>query len=128
LAVGVAGDDQREVDDATADKIARNNSTFRDANDAIEAAAVEHRFDRGQRVPFICECSDERCTEIISLTFQEYEHVRSNERWFAHTVGHEETVDGAVTTVERHRRYVVVEKINRAGEVAEKLASETPEE
>jgi hypothetical protein len=115
------------VDDATAEKIAWNNSAFRDANDGIEVAAVEHRFDRDQRVPFICECTDGRCSEIISLTLEEYEHVRSDDRWFVHAVGHEETVDGAVATLERHSRYVVVEKINRAGEVAENLAGETPE-
>lgn len=115
------------MDDATAEKIARNNSTFRDANDGIEVAAVNHRFDRGQRIPFICECSDDRCTEIIRLTIEEYEHVRSNQRWFAHAVGHEETVDGAVETVERHPRFVLVEKINLAGEVAENLASDRSE-
>jgi hypothetical protein len=124
--IGVSGN-WPDVDDATAEKIAWNNSTFRDANDAIEVAAVEHRFDRDQPIPFICECSDGRCTEIVSLTLEEYQHIRSNERWFAHSVGHEEAVEGAVVTVERHSRFVVVEKINRAGEVAQSLAGETPE-
>jgi hypothetical protein len=115
------------VDKATAEKIARNNSTFRDANDGIEVAAVEHHFDPDRRVPFICECSDPRCTRIVSVTLEEYGHVRSNGRWFIHAPGHEEEVDGAVTTVERHPPFVVVEKINHAGEVAEDLASQDPE-
>ena len=80
------------MDYATADKIARNNSTFRDANNGIELSAIEHRFDRDQLVPFICECSDTRCAKIVRMTLEEYEHVRSNARWFAHAVGHEETV------------------------------------
>jgi hypothetical protein len=115
------------VDDATAEKIAFNNSSFREANDGIEQSAIEHRFDDEQLVPFICECSEARCAEIVRMTLQEYAHIRSNPRWFAHAVGHEETVDGAVSTVERHSRYVLVEKINYAGEVAEGLATGSPE-
>lgn len=115
------------MDDAIAEKIARNNSTFRDANERIEASAIEHRFDRDQPVPFICECSDRRCTEIVSLTLDEYEHVRSNDRWFAHAPGHEESVDGAVATVERHSCFVMVEKIDHAGDVSERLAGDGSE-
>ena len=112
------------MDDATAEKIARNNSRFRDANEGIEASAIDYQFDRDQAVPFICECSDRRCTEIVSLTLEDYEHVRSNPRWFAHAPGHEESVDGAVATVECHPRFVLVEKLDRAGEVADRLASD----
>jgi hypothetical protein len=115
------------VDDATAEKIAQNNATFREANDGIEAVAIEHHFDRNQRVPFICECSDARCFEIVSVTLDEYEYVRSNGRWFVHAIGHEEAVDGAVVTVECHTDFVVVEKVNHAGEVAEHLANQDPE-
>ena len=115
------------MDDATAEKLAQNNSTFRDANDEIEGAAIEHQLGRGEPLPFICECSDSRCAQIIRLTLEEYAHVRSNERWFAHAVGHEEAVEGAVETIERHPSFVVVEKINHAGEVAESLAGEAPE-
>jgi hypothetical protein len=111
------------MDDTTAEKIARNNSTFRDANDGIEVSAIKHRFDRDQPVPFICECSDQRCTEIVILTLEEYRQVRGNDRWFVHALGHEESVEGVVSTVERHPRFVVVEKINHAGEVAESLAN-----
>jgi hypothetical protein len=35
--------------DATAEKIARNNSTFRDANNGIEAAAIDHGLDQENR-------------------------------------------------------------------------------
>ena len=114
------------MDDATAEKLAQNNSTFRVANDWIEGAAIDHDLDPGEPMPFICECSDGRCTQIVRLTLEEYAHVRSNGRWFAHAIGHEETVDGAVVVAERHRRFVVVEKINRAGEVAEDLVTEEP--
>ena len=116
------------MDDATAEKIARNNAAFREANDRIEAAAAEHGVERGQPVPFLCECSDRRCVEVILLTLEEYERVRSNPRWFAHAVDHERQVEDAVQPVEDHARYLVIEKINHAGEVAQQLAADRASE
>jgi hypothetical protein len=115
------------MDDATAEKIARNNSTFRVANEGIESSAIEYELDPGAAIPFICECSDTRCTAIIRLTLEEYARVRTNSRWFAHALGHEEAVEGAVRTVERNQRFVLVEKIQHAGEVADSLARERHE-
>jgi hypothetical protein len=116
------------VDDTTAERIARNNAAFRDANGRIEQTAKTYGLEREEPVPFICECSDQRCVEIIGLTLTEYDHVRSNPRWFAHAPNHEEQIDGAVAAVEKHSRYVIVQKINRAGEVAAELATESVEE
>ena len=116
------------MDDATAEKIARKNAKFREANDQIESAATEYGVDRAQPVPFICECSDPRCVEIILLTLEEHRHVRSNPRWFAHAVNHERRVEDAVEPVEDHPGYLVIEKINHAGEVAQRLASDTASE
>jgi hypothetical protein len=110
------------VNDAAAEKIARNNAVFRDANNEISVAAGEHGLDDGRPVPFICECSEPRCTQIISLTLAEYRHVRSNPRWFAHALGHEEVIPGAVEQVDRNDRYVLVEKVGQAGAVAGQLA------
>jgi hypothetical protein len=108
--------------DAAAEKIARNNSAFRDANDGIDTIAYREGLADGRPVPFICECSDPRCTVIISLTLPEYRRVRRNPRWFAHADGHETDVPGVVQPVERHDRYVIVEKIGAAGEIAARLA------
>lgn len=116
------------MDDATAEKIARNNAAFRDANESIEQTAETYGLAREDSVPFICECSDRSCVEIIRMTLTEYDHIRSNPRWFAHAPNHEEHIEGVVSPVERHSRYVVVEKINRAGDVAAELAAESLEE
>jgi hypothetical protein len=112
------------MDDAAAEKVARNNAAFRAANEGIAAAAEEHGLDDGRRVPFICECSDPRCTEIILLTLPEYGRVRSNPRWFAHASGHDADVPDAVRLLEDHGRYVLAEKVNHAGDVAAGLADE----
>ena len=110
------------MNDAAAEKIARNNAAFRDANNEISVAAGEHGLDDGRPVPFICECSEPRCTQIIRLTLAEYRCVRSNPRWFAHAPGHEEVIPGAVEQVDRNDRYVLVEKVGQAGAVAGQLA------
>jgi hypothetical protein len=111
------------VEHASHEKIARNDSAFREANDGIDTAAADHGF-YGGLVPFLCECSEPRCTEIIRLTREEYAHVRSNDRWFAHAVGHEPEIDGAVRLLERHEGYIVVEKIGEAGAIAADLAQQ----
>lgn len=112
------------MDEPRAEKIARNDAVFREANEEIAVAAADHGLSDGRPVPFVCECSDARCTTIISLTLPEYRRVRSNPRWFAHAVGHEATLPGVVRTVEAHDRYTLVEKLGRAGEVAARLAEE----
>jgi hypothetical protein len=108
----------------SAEKVARNNAVFRGANDEIRNAAAEHGLDDGRPTPFICECSDPRCTQILSLTLAEYGHVRSNPRWFAHAPGHETEVPGIVEPVERKDGYVLVQKVGRAGTVASRLATD----
>jgi hypothetical protein len=112
------------VDDAAAEKIARNNAAFREANEDIDAAAAGYGFGDGASIPFICECSDERCMQIIRLGAEEYRRVRSNERWFVHAPGHEEDIPGAVRLLEQTDRFSLVEKIGRAGEVAGALVEE----
>lgn len=113
--------------DANGEKIARNNSMFRDANEDIEAAAGDFGLTPDLMSPFICECSDTRCMQIVRLTIEEYRRVRSEPRWFVHAVGHETEIEGAVRPVEEHERYTIVEKIGEAGSHAEQLASEPSE-
>ena len=44
------------------ERIARNDSTFRDANEKIAKAAGEYEL--VEEVPFICECATESCTDF----------------------------------------------------------------
>jgi hypothetical protein len=109
-------------DRVTQERIARNDAIFRDANERIGAFAAKHEL-RDDALPFICECADMRCHEIVTLALDEYEKVRSNPRWFVNAPGHQVAGRGAVTVVERQSGYVVVEKTGHAGEVAEELAA-----
>jgi len=111
------------MDDATAEKIARNNALFRQANEAIAHAATQHGLDQTQPTPFICECSDSTCTKIIRLSLDDYRRVRDNPRWFVHAPDHEVDVTGAVELLEEHETYAVVAKVGHAGRVASRLAA-----
>src|SRR4051794_37329338 len=47
-----------------AERVARNNATFREANEGIAAKAQQLGLD-AELIPFLCECVDERCTQQL---------------------------------------------------------------
>jgi hypothetical protein len=103
----------------SAERIGRNDAIFRKANEAI--AEVAGDTDSDEQVPFICECADPGCLEIIRMSLDEYSDVRSDPRTFLNVPGHEASSQGWGQVVEEHDGYVVVAKIGPAGEVAEQL-------
>jgi len=64
-------------------------------NGRIAQAARQHRFDPAVAVPFICECSEERCDELVRLSLVEYTRLR-RDCDFLVAPGHE--VDDATVT------------------------------
>jgi hypothetical protein len=118
------------ADDQTKIRVAENQSRFRLANEGIEVAA-ENMGVLGV-IPFICECAREGCSEIASLSLDEYEEIRQHPQRFFTVPGHEDVAveTGAGAVVERHDRYTTVDKVGIAGEVAreryEDLSSSEP--
>jgi hypothetical protein len=94
------------MDEQTKRKQAQNEAMFREVNEDI----AEVREDWGQEESrYVCECADATCALTISLSRDQYEHVRSNPRWFAVIRGHEEPE--LERTIEEHDTYLVVEKL-----------------
>ena len=56
----------------TAEQRAKNESTFREANEKLEDKVVELSLTE-ERTPYLCECDDIHCTAIIRLTMPEGE-------------------------------------------------------
>jgi hypothetical protein len=108
------------VDRQTEERIARNDATFRDTNERIGQAAEAIGIDDGV-LPFICECADLSCTDVVLLDREEYEAVRANPRWFLNAHGHQRAAGPAAEVVESYDRYLVVQKVGHAGEVVEAL-------
>ena len=108
------------MDRLTQERIAQNNSRFRDANEHIRRAAEEYRV--GIAVPFICECPDPTCMEVVRLELADYRDVRTNPRAFLKAVSHGPGPGPAARILAEHDGHMVVEKTGYAGEVAEQLA------
>src|SRR5438045_9122592 len=75
--------------DRSARQRAQNEATFREANERLENKAAELDFG-DERTPYLCECENERCTELLALSRPEYEQVRADPRRFAVVPGHHE--------------------------------------
>lgn len=104
------------MSDTSAERVGANNVTFRDANERVRDAAVEHDFPAP--VPFLCECADEHCVDLVRLTLETYDRIRSNPTWFVNAPGHEAEDGDHAPVVERHDLWLVAEKIGRAGKMA----------
>ena len=61
-------------------------------NDRIALSARTHHFDDVALVPFLCECSDDRCSELLRMPLAVYRAARQGGD-FLTAPGHQ--VDGA---------------------------------
>ena len=103
----------------SAERVGRNDATFREANEKISETIAEHGLDG--LLPFICECAEETCSEILQLTPEEYRAVRARSTTFINAHGHQVAAGPHGRVVEEHDRYIVVEKIGRAGKIVAEL-------
>jgi hypothetical protein len=111
----------RAVDEKRALKVAMNESAARISNERLSRMAVSHRFAPFQRVPFICECADATCFEIVMLNLEQYERVRTHPTRFLLVAGHEDAETTNERIVEAENGYAIVEKIGVAGREAARL-------
>jgi hypothetical protein len=93
-------------------RVAENEATFRRANEALYGRFRELGTD--DLAPFLCECGDDRCTQTIRLTLEEYDEVRGQPGRFVVVPGHE--ILEFERVVEARDRYEVVEKPSRTAE------------
>jgi hypothetical protein len=91
---------------STNNKRPENEAAFRAANENLKASLVS--LEELGRVPFICECSDGDCMEVVDVPLATYDGVRARPNDFLLQAGHETPTDERV--VARYDGYVVVEK------------------
>src|SRR5437763_15380623 len=91
-------------------RIAGNVVFFRKAIDHIRNAAIRHEF--SDRIPFLCECADERCTEIVRVSLADYEAVREHPERFLTAPDHHLAFADSVRRLEERDGYDVVERID----------------
>jgi hypothetical protein len=95
-------------------RLAANEGLFRKVNEGI--ARGQWPGDPGSSIGFRCECARLGCNVLIGMTLADYEKVRSSPRRFVVLDGHE--MAQVERVVERREHYVVVEKVQAAGEEA----------
>jgi hypothetical protein len=95
------------------ERAGRNEALFREVNEGVEKFARED----DAAAAFVCECSNDSCTEHLRLELRVYEEVRSHARRFFVLPGHENPADHVI---ERHDSYLIVEKEGDAGRIAER--------
>jgi hypothetical protein len=95
--------------DPTWERIAKNNAIFREANQKIRAKADQHDAPM-ERIPFLCECAREDCTQIVRLTLEQYTDVRSHPAHFLTAVGHEGAEEPLGQLVSKGDGYHIIEK------------------
>ncbi len=103
------------MDRATQQQTARNESVFRDVNQAIERGHWPGEEDAP--ITFCCECGRLGCSQMLELTVGGYRRVRENKRRFIVAPGHE--IPDVERVVDRTESYFVVEKTGPPGRVAE---------
>lgn len=104
-------------------RLARNEALFREVNETVGRLAATHGTD-AHRYEFLCECSDQRCVQLVALSLGEYEAVRAHGDRFAIVAGHEDAE--IETVVEKHERFVVVEKVGEGAVIAHQLDPRNP--
>ena len=108
-------------------RMAENEVTFRRANEELRAKFGEYDIPPGQQVPFLCECGNRRCVEVLLVGLDEYEAVRDDPNAFLIVPGHndketeqivgEQGVDGIVNVA--GDRFAVVRKRDFVRDITE---------
>jgi hypothetical protein len=94
-----------------------NEARFRDANEKLQGHARDLVEGEETLVPFLCECVNRECTQVVRMTLAEYEEVREDGRHGIGVPGHEDlSVEDVVAA---HDRYFVTKKFGQAGQIAE---------
>ena len=106
-------------------RAARNEDRFRQLNEKIEPMNSAHAWFDPSMPDWVCECVDEDCAQAVTLTVADYEAVRAEPTHFLVAPSAEHVVSGVERVVERYESYWVVEKVGKAGNLAEVLDERT---
>jgi hypothetical protein len=86
---------------------ADNQRRFNAANERL-GGLVQERVPADERIPFLCECADDRCFGRVELSHGEFEQLHENENVYVIVPGHPR-VNGEVI-LQRQERFEQVEK------------------
>jgi len=108
--MGTTESHEREI------RAARNQALFRALNEKIREVNLEFSV-ATENLVIACECADVTCVEMIDISSDEYASVRRHPQQFAVLEGH--VYPEVEKVVALNHTHVVVEKLARAGAIAE---------
>jgi hypothetical protein len=99
-----------------AQRTAQREVISKDVNDKlVEGLGIE----ADGTVSVLCECGRGRCNEWLSVSAEDYAATQDDDTLFVVAVGHE--LPEFERIAERKAAYLVVDKVGRAGEEADRL-------
>ena len=94
---------------ARKERHADNQRRFNAANERL-GELVQGRVTEEERIPFLCECADDRCLGRVELSLGQFEQLHESENVYVIVPGHPR-VNGEVI-LQRQERFEQVEKTN----------------
>jgi hypothetical protein len=88
-------------------RIGENEIVFREVNERLRELGESFSL-VSEIAEFVCECADTTCTERVRMPLAEYEHIRSDPKWFLVVPGHE--LPEYERVISRRDVYAIVEK------------------
>lgn len=95
------------------ERLAKNEILFRAVNERLDELGEAAPWSK--KTDYLCECSDTSCIEIVELTQDEYERVRSRPTVFVVVPGHQQPEIEKV--IEENEGFLLVEKVVAVEEV-----------
>ena|ERR1700744_3747306 len=100
------------------ERVARNELAFRQANETLRGVfeSVAAEGEDAEAFPFLCECGERECTDVVSISLETYAGVRAEPTHFVIIAGHKQLDSERI--VATGEGWEVVEKNGIAGEIA----------
>ncbi len=89
-------------------RIAQNEVVFREVNERLRELGESFSL-VSELAEFVCECGNTACTERVQMPLSDYEHIRSDPKWFLVVKGHE--MPDYERVLSENDFYVIVEKL-----------------
>jgi hypothetical protein len=104
--------------DSDLERRAKNEAIFREVNERIEELSKRAGVDEADSLfpGFVCECSNDGCTDILEISYQLYDSVREHPRRFLVLPGHEDL--DAEVVLDRLENALIVEKRPEVSHIA----------
>ena len=106
--------------DSGVERRVKAEALVREVNDRIREVHEALAGDEDVQLDLLCECGDESCTALLSVTLDEYEATRLDDRRLLVAPDHAREAGGRIVAV--NAEFAIVVKTGEAGDLLSGLA------